>query len=606
MPEHSDSSHFLEIDEQAGRWRCRVVEPASPGVDIFDSGRIVEELWANHSLEVTNRFKRAFPPGTLDTCELPGEVMENHLLIEIYRPNAFPVLLAERLVSTLPLSTERTLVSLPACAGDASRLAAIIESRLRKRPASRGGIGSLVLKCGAAAGFAIGVTYALFGVMILWLASRKNRQSSRPTLSKNLFVIFSGLSNHTRHVWSEIDRSPERDSPPMVLVLGHKPLEEDLLARVKDKGGELIYPVDAGDILPSLLSLARCWRQFLRLQHLGEADLEIHLGTAFHVRSGAWLLRGLLHDRFLHAVAMKDPENTVAVFGLIAHSDSRLADLALRNRGARTVHWLHGIVEDSLHYRANSSACLCKNETDAELRQRHGSYDRCAAHPANPPECFTQDPVSRRSLDSRGLVITNLIHPDSRFSEYGASWALAELLRMTSNCFKKMGLQSMTWRPHPRESAVLEFSNFNRLALGLGFSVDNSTPLNQQVGSHRHVVTTFSGSIGDVAASGGVPAIFAGLPYETEGHWGKLSDRLKFRTAAELGRVLGDLEEVQWETNQRMLLLRQFNQHHSGFTTPDTLLSSLRSETSSLPPASDFKFNLNPPSPNASSSWEIR
>ncbi|MEO5713790.1 MAG: hypothetical protein ABIT37_09915 [Luteolibacter sp.] len=588
MPEQYDKSRYLEIHSRAGRLRCRVVEAPSDVADAFDSGRIVEELWANHSLEVTNRFRRTFPSGTLEACELPREVMENHLLVEIYRPYAFPVLLAERLVSLLPPGPARTLVSLPACAGDPYRLAGIIESRLRKCPTSRGGIRSFFSRCGATAGFVAGAAYALFGVLTLGLASRKNGQSLRPTLSKNLFVVYSGVSNHTRHIWNEIDRIPEGNSHPMVLVLGHKPLEEDLLSRVKDKGGEVIYPLHAGDILPSLVSLALCWRQFLRLQRRGEKDLEIHLGTGFHVRSGAWLMRGLLHDCFLRREAMDDPGNTVAIFGLIAHADSRLADLALRARGGRTIHWLHGTVEDSLHYRANSSICLCKNEVDSELRQRHGSYNHYAVHPDKlPAGCVSDNSSSSETFESSGLVITNLIHPDSRFSDFGASWALAELLRMTSRCFKDMGLRTMTWRPHPRESAVPEFSTFNRLALDLGFSVDNTTPLDQQVRSNRHVVTSFSGSIGDVAASGGVPAIFAGLPYEPEGHWGQLSDRLKFRTADELTKVLRSIEDEQWAAQQRLNLLRQYNQHPGGFAATESLLSLLRSENCSplIPPA---------------------
>ena len=583
-------STFLQIsiDERTGRGRCRVVAGVTAASVIHDCRNLVAKLWANYSREVTARFERTFSPELLAGCEVPREVIEHHLLVEMYRPHAFPRLLAEMLAaafangfsdpSTNPAPPLReALLSLPPTAGDPRRLARLVELQLQPRSAGLGGIRDFLSGTRASAGLAIGAVTACLGVLRLEILQTGGHRL-RTLFSENLFVVFSGEGAHTRHIWGEIDKCPAGAPPPMVLVPGHTPLEKRLRMRVEAKGGRVIHLMDARDLGAAVAAVRRCSRELLRLHRRGERDLGIDLGTSFHVRTGAWFLRGLMHDRFLRAVPMTDPENTVAVFGLIAHADSRLADFALRQRGAKTFHWLHGIVEDGLHYRANSSVCLCQNEVDAELRQRHGAYGSCRVYPEGPAETLPGEAGRTASAPGSGaLVITNLIHPDNRFADYGAATTLAELLRMTADCFRAMQIPSFTWRPHPKESTTPDFDRFKRLAIDLGFRVDNSTPLGDQVKSHRHVISTFSGSIGDVAEAGALPAIFAGLPYETEGHWGRLPEALKFRSAAELATVLARLTDTDWATGQRRELLRQYNQPRTRLADTRLLLDELHS-----------------------------
>ncbi len=578
---------------RTGRWWCVVADENFAELSAAQDGtEVVAALWANYSREAKTRFERAFPLTVLGGCELPREVIEHHLLVEIYRPLAFPVLLAEQLIaefttgliessSDQPNAPQEVLLALPPSAGDPHRLARLIDSQLKLRHSRLTRFHEIISRAKAFTGFAIGAVTSCLGVIRLESFQSSDHQN-RPLPAGNLYVVFTGEGAHTRHIWEEIDKSPAGAPPPMVLVLGHTPLEKRLVLRVEAKGGRVLYLMDAANLGAAVAALGRCSRELLRLHRQAERDLGTNLEMSFHVRTGAWFLRGLMHDRFLRGIPMADPESTVAVFGLIAHADSRLADAALRKRGARTVHWLHGVVEDGLHYRANSSVCLCQNQVDAELRHRHGAYGSCRVYAERSPQPHPMASHPASAPESEALVITNLIHPDSRFAGFGASWALTELLQMTANCFKKMGLQTFTWRPHPRESAVPEFRIFNQLALDLGFTVDNKASIHQQVKSHRHVITTFSGSIGDVAAAGGLPAIFAGLPYELEGHWGQLSDQLKFRTADELGRVLARLQDDQWATQQRLHLLRQYNQHPGDFTATESLLNSLRPEVPPL------------------------
>lgn len=576
----------ITIDEGTGKTLCRVVDDSTEASASHDCGPMVANLWSNYSREVTARFERTFSPEALAGCEVPSEVIEHHLLVELYRPHAFPRLLAERLAAAFadgfsdhpanpapPL--REALLALPPTAGDPRRLAALVEMQLQGRPADAGRIRGFSSGIKAAAGLAIGAATACLGVVRLeFLQKADLRKRSLPCGS--LYMVFSGEGAHTRHIWGAIDQIPAGAPPPMVLMLGLTPLEMRLRMRIEERGGRVIHLMSVRDLGAAFAAMGRCSRELLRLHRRGERDLGMDVGTSFHVRTGAWFLRGLMHDRFLRGVPMKSPEHTVAVFGLVAHADSRLADFALRQRGAQTLHWLHGIVEDGLHYRANSSVCLCQNEVDAELRQRHGAYGSCRVYPGASSEMPTEENVhTTRETGSGGLVITNLIHPDNRFADYGAAVTLAELLRMTADCFRKMGIPTFTWRPHPKESTAADFERFKQLAIDLGFRVDNSTHLRDQVKSHCQVISTFSGSIGDVADAGALPAIFAGLPYETEGHWGRLPEALKFRSAAELAAVLARLTDGEWATAQRRALLRQYNQPRTRPANASLLLDEL-------------------------------
>lgn len=586
-------STFLQIsiDDRTGRRRCRVVTDVTAAADIQDCREQIAKLWANYSREVTARFERTFSPEELAGCEVPREVIEHHLLVEIYRPHAFPRLLAEMLAAAFakgfadhptnpaPLRRE-VLLSLPATAGNPRRLAALVEMQLQARPPVLLGVfRNFFSRTKATVGLAIGAATACLGVMRLELL-RKGDRRIRSSLAENLYVVFSGEAAHTRHIWREIDKNPVVAPPPLVLVLGHTPLEKRLRMQVEAKGGRVIHLMNASDLGTAVAALGRCSRELLRLHRCGERDLGIDLGTSFHVRTGAWFLRGLMHDRFLRGVPIANPKATAAVFGLVAHADSRFADFALRQRGVQTFHWLHGIVEDGLHYRADSSVCLCQNEVDAELRRRHGAYGSCRVYPKAASETLPEETDhTARAPSSGALVITNLIHPDNRFADYGAATTLEELLRMTADYSRGMEITSFTWRPHPKESTAPDFDRFKQLAIDLGFRVDNSTHLGDQIKSHCQVISTFSGSIGDVAEAGAIPAIFAGLPYETDGHWGRLPEALKFRSAAELAAVFARLTDGGWATAQRRELLRQYNQPRTALANAWMLLDELHSAT---------------------------
>ncbi len=580
-------SRFLRIsiDERTGHRRCRVVTDVTAASDIQDCRQLVAKLWASYSREVTARFGQTFSPELLSGCMVPREVMEHHLLVELYRPHAFPILLAEMIAAAfIRDSTEfpthpapplrEALLSLPPTAGDPHRLAALVEMQLQARLASPGWFRDFTSRTKALAGLATGAVLACLGVMRLALLQKcAPRVQSLP--GKNLYVVYSGKAAHTRHIWAEIDKSPA-GAPLVILVLGHTLLEKKLRTQVQTKGGRVIHLTNARDLGAAVIALSRCSRELLRLHRCGERDLGIQFGTSFHVRTGAWFMRGLMHDRFLRSVSMVNPEDTVAVFGLIAHADSRLADFALRQRGVKTFHWLHGIVEDGLHYRANSSVCLCQNQVDAELRLKHGAYGSCRVYPQTRLEGSPTEHFTAQNSGIGALLITNLIHPDNRFADYGAATALEELMRMTADCCHKMQIETFTWRPHPKESTAADFARFESLAIDLGFRVDNTTHLADQIRSHRNVIVTFSGSIGDVVKAGVLPAIFAGLPYETEGHWGRLPEALKFHSSHELAAVLARSSDSEWVVKHGSSLLLQYNQSQTESVNFRSLLEEMK------------------------------
>lgn len=559
----------------------------------FDTTHPTEQLWAEFSAAVSKRFHHTYAETDLAATGLPREVVQLHLLVDIYRPNAFPALLAERLAQQIatrlwlqrdaPTPALECVVQLSSLAGPPERLLPLLELELRRHLQSGHSVApratarlttktSAIFKSWLGAFAGLGVTALKLG----HLAVRHTRRvSSRDVLPENLFVLFSGHGNHTRHIWRWLDSPAAPKHNAAVIVLGQTALEPEHLQRCAAAGIRVFHLLQLRDLPAAALKLFATWGKLSRLTDLAARDLGLQLGMGFHARAAAWWLRGWLHEATARRLRFANPGNTLAVFGLIAHADSRLADRALRQRGVKTVHWLHGIVEDSLHYQAHSTACLCQNPVDADLRAAHGSYTLCLT-PAVDLEAIPPDDGQESQPAQGTLVVTNLLHPENRFANAGAAESLRQLLELVAKHSPSTSPSRLTWRPHPRENSTPEFESFRQFAQQLGFTVDNHASLAGQVRQHRHVIATFSGSVGDVAAAGTVPAIFAGLPYETQGHWGRLPTELKFRTAAELATVLASLTNETNVARLRDQLCAQYNQPPPPPPSLRTALESLR------------------------------
>lgn len=563
---------------------------------LFDTAKLTEVLWSELSAAVSKRFHHTFSEADLAATGLPREVVQLHLLVDIYRPNAFPALLAERLARQIAARlwlqhdpntpALECVVQLSPLAGPPGRLLPLLELELRRHLQSSHSIApraaalptakiSAVFKSWLGAFAGLGVTTLKLGQ----LAARHTRRvSARDVLPENLFVLFSGHGNHTRHIWRWLDSPAAPKHNAAVLVLGQTALESEYHQRCAAAGIRVFHLWQLRDLPAAALKLFDMWGKLSRLTDRAARDLGLRLGIGFHARAAAWWLRGWLHEAAARRLRFANPGNTLAVFGLIAHADSRLTDRVLRQRGVKTIHWLHGIVEDSLHYQAHSTACLCQNPVDADLRAAHGSYALCLT-PAVDLESIPPADEAKSPPAHGTLVVTNLLHPENRFATSGAPESLRQLLELVAKHSAGTTQSPLTWRPHPRENATPEFEKFRQFARQLGFTVDNHASLAGQVRQHRHVIATFSGSVGDVAAAGAVPAIFAGLPYETQGHWGRLPTELKFRTSAELATVLASLTNETNLARLRDQLCAQFNQPPPTPRSIGTALESVRATT---------------------------
>jgi len=346
-------------------------------------------------------------------------------------------------------------------------------------------------------------------------------------------AIFGDKGNHTMHVWNWMAK--HRDVP--ILILGHKPLKRELRRRAKASGIHILYPMRYSDLIQAIMHLVKVWPSILSLHSQVERDLGIRSTYLFHARSACWFLRGFLHKSWVEASPTKISKGVI--FGLIAHVDTRIAEHAFRTRRIRTIHWLHGIVEDALHFRAKASICLCVTPNDVRIRHHYGNYGQCLG-----PHHTNRNEVTIRTGGRGLLLVTNLLHPDNRFAAYGVESHLRSLLEITAACCKKGDL--IIWRPHPRESDSSNFTELSRFATRLGIQVDNHTPFRDQMASCHRVISTPSTTIGDLAAAGIVPAIFDGLPFESSGHINKLPSELTFKSAEELEitfRILDDDEK---------------------------------------------------------------
>lgn len=575
---------------------------ADPGFghEVLDSTALTEVLWAEYSTAVTARFQHTFPETIWPATKLPREVVELHLLVDLYRPHAFPALLAERLARAIVAQINRQTpasqpprectVRLSPLAGAPEQIITALKHELQRQlqqPTTSHPKGAQTSDKSFGAnlkswlGAIIGITAT--SLKLLHLFARRTRCiSNRIVLPEHLFVLFSGTGNHTRQLWKWLETSAAPRHNSAILVLGQQALEPELIRRATALHIRVFHFWRMADLPGAIRKLLASWGTLSRLTARAANDLHLQCGIGFQARAAAWWLRGWLHEAAARRLRFANPGNTLAHFGLVAHADSRLADLVLRRNGLKTIHWLHGIVEDSLHYRAHSTACLCQNPVDADLRSAYGSYIRCLT-PALNLEAIPRHPNLDRATASGVLVITNLLHPDNRFANAGAAEALDQLLKMVAAYFSRTRVSLLTWRPHPRETATVRFPEFQKIATELGFKIDNRTPLAEQVRRHRHVIATFSGSIGAVAAAGAVPAVFAGLPYETQGHWGRLPAEIKFRTAAELDAVLNQPRSETSLIRLRDQLCAQYHQPALGAGAIHRALEELRASSSSQP-----------------------
>jgi hypothetical protein len=499
----------------------------------FDATGMVEAIWHNYGASAMQQGQQLLSKGRLAAIDLPFEVVEAHFLTELYRPHAFPALFAKALSTMFAeRSPQKLIVSFPETAGCLRDLSEKF-NRLGKSDISW------------KAWFApLGAVAILLGSV---LKLSKRAQTRRPLDSPTGWIacIFEGQGTHTRHLWTWLLNQP--DTP--VLVLGHRATTKQIQSQAKSAGLRLIHPLRIQDFPSAVMRLFRIWHALITLHREVEMDLGIRCPFSFHVKTAVWILRGFLHESWIRRENF--PKKAKVVHGLIAHADSRIADLAFRNRGVDTVHWIHGVVEDALHFRANCSVGLCVTPNDHLVRSLYGNYGVCIG-----PSLRSREPKIPKLPGNGLLIVTNLIHPDNRFSKYGGDFALRRLLSEVSKAMPRD--TPITWRPHPRESATPGFAELEGFASTLGIAVNNEIPFADQINACCWAVSTLSTSIGDLAGAGLVPAIFTGIPADKSGHARVIPKDISFQTAVELRTIIQSLKDPVLNQGLLELLLNEY------------------------------------------------
>ncbi len=288
-------------------------------------------------------------------------------------------------------------------------------------------------------------------------------------------ALHGEIANRTRHLIAAL--AAEAPETP-ILLLGRPQLDRPALRRaLSDAGlrGPLIRPFDLASALAALPAILRRLAQGART--VGAADWRPAPRDLAAICFRAML--GETHARWAARHIPARPRTVV--LGHTGVADSHLLERALQARGARTVHWVHG-VSLGLNFVAGSDIGLFQCGSDARWHDRLGGYGATTSLPADAPTPATGG--------DGWLVLSNLVHPmnaDYRRHGIAGEVALLEAVSAAAADGRKV------WKPHPildsldasvrqaieSRAAALGFSRWregNDLSLARGFAVVVSTP----------------------------------------------------------------------------------------------------------------------------------
>ncbi|MBX3479458.1 MAG: hypothetical protein KF842_03595 [Caulobacter sp.] len=256
-----------------------------------------------------------------------------------------------------------------------------------------------------------------------------------PANASLLAALHGELSNRTRHLIGLLAR--EAPGTP-ILLLGRPqlplPALRQALAKEGLPGASLVRPFDLAAALAAAPAILRrlndgaratrqaSWRPPPR--ELAAICFRMMLGET----QAAWIRRTL-------GVGPR-----TVIFGHTGVADSHLLERALQARGARTIHWVHG-VSLGLNFVAGSDLGLFQCGADARWHQALGGYGLAAALPLPAPD---------QATGGEGwLLLSNLVHPmNPRFRRDGVAGEAA-LLEQVAAAAAIAGQTRLVWKPHP-------------------------------------------------------------------------------------------------------------------------------------------------------------
>ncbi len=307
-------------------------------------------------------------------------------------------------------------------------------------------------------------------------------------------ALHGEIANRTRHLIAAL-AAEAPDTP--ILLLGRPQLDRAALRRaLSDAGlsGPLVRPFDLFSALAALPAILRRLGQGARAVATADWRPPTRDLAAICFR----VMLGETHARWAAAHVLTGPRTVV--FGHTGVADSHLLERALQARGARTVHWVHG-VSLGLNFVAGSDLGLFQCGSDARWHQDLGGYGATASLPADAP--------TPAAGGDGWLVLSNLVHPmnaDYRRHGVAGEVALLEAVAAAAGDARKV------WKPHPildsLDNETRQSITARAAALGFARWADDA-PLDA-ARAFAVVVSTPSTVALDVLKLGVLPVLYGG------------------------------------------------------------------------------------------------
>lgn len=272
---------------------------------------------------------------------------------------------------------------------------------------------------------------ALLG-LAAWARTLLTTPAGDPLLNAPVVAALHGeIANRTRHLIAAL-AAEAPDTP--ILLLGRPQLDRAALRRALiDAGlrGPLVRPFDLPSAVAALPAILRRLAQGARAVTAADWRPATRDLAAICFR----VMLGETHARWAASHGPGGPRTVV--FGHTGVADAHLLERALQARGARTVHWVHG-VSLGLNFVAGSDFGLFQCGSDARWHEALGGYGATASLPADAPTPATGG--------DGWLVLSNLVHPmnaDYRRHGIAGEIALLEAVAAAAGDARKV------WKPHP-------------------------------------------------------------------------------------------------------------------------------------------------------------
>lgn len=361
-----------------------------------------------------------------------------------------------------------------------------------------------------------------------------------PEDAETIYAVHGEWTNRTKLVWQYLSGRQAQ-----VLVLGRpfgglslRALRGALEKEIDTGGLKLIRPVHLG-----CLTEIRAWRYecdyFLALLQQATALTKLAPDTRQLSAIFYRLLLGRSHERWLSEMTFTAQN---CIFGHTGVADSGRLDWALRSRGVRTKHWLHG-VSHGQNFFAFSDVAICRSEFDVKLTKSLGGYRHAIHVPLATPPLQTQG--------EGWLIMSNWLHPENvSFREYGIrdeSLLLDQVAEAAARCGVSADL--IVWKPHPVFSTLSSEvqSGIRDKVVACGFREWEAGLPIALAAKYEILISTVSTTIFDILKLGKVPLLHTLQPFDEVIYANSIPEPMRFANADDLVRCVQSMKNEVWQ-----------------------------------------------------------